>query len=355
MGTSIARRYVLLGPIGQGGLTVVYEAVDTFAGRRVAIKLPARQFVGNSAAHARMRHEAFITSRLRSPSVPRVYDHGDTLLPSGNWAPYVAMELLNGAVLAGRLSGTGLPWTEAATIAATAADVLAVAHRNGIVHRDLTPTNIMLTSAGPKIIDFGEAATIGAVQAAATFGYTVTNRRFSSAQTPADDVYSLGVLLYQMLTGRSPYSTSGPADDLAAARLRRVAPTPVLIVPGMPRDLAELTRRYMAKSPAQRPTSATAALELWSMLIPRPESAYRRPGPAAHALALDLRQIPPEPTHRDQRPAAAPPPWEPQPRRPWEPQAPPLWEPQATQQATQPAREFRPLPAPDALAPAWRA
>lgn len=291
MGTSIGRRYVLLGPIGHGGLTVVYEAVDTVVGRRVAVKLPARQFVGDPAAHARMRHEALVTAQLRSPSVPRVYDHGDTALPTGHLAPYVAMELLSGAVLAGRLAGTALPWTEAVAVAATAADVLAVAHRHGIVHRDLTPTNIMLTDAGPKIIDFGEAAAIGTPPTGRyAAGYRVPEREFTSAQTPADDVYSLGVLLYQMLTGRSPYGSSGPADDLAAARLRRVAPTPVLIVPGMPRDLAELCRRYMDKRPEQRPSSRVAALELWSLLLLRAD--LPRPRHAAPDPAPDLYPVP---------------------------------------------------------------
>jgi serine/threonine-protein kinase len=283
MGTSIARRYVVLGPIGHGGLSVVYEAVDTFAGRKVAVKVPAHQFLANPAAHARMRNEAVIAERLRSPSVPRIYDHGDTLLPTGVTAPYVAMELLSGAVLAGRLSGSALPWREAVNVAATAADVLAVAHRHGIVHRDLTPTNIMLTDGGPKIIDFGEAARIGVPDAGwSDLARALPTRRHSSGQHPADDVYSLGVLLYQMLTGRSPYGTNDPADDLAAARLHRVAPTPVLIVPGMPRDLAEITRLFMAKRPEQRPTSRTAALRLWSLLIPSPVPA---PAPLAPAPA----------------------------------------------------------------------
>jgi serine/threonine protein kinase len=146
--------------------------------------------------------------------------------------------------------------------------VLAVAHRHGIVHRDLTPTNIMLTRTGPKIIDFGEAAT---VRPTSLRGHSVLpTRHVSGSATPADDVYSLGVLLYHMLTGRSPYSSSGPADDLAAARLRRVAPTPVLIVPGMPHELAELTRLFMAKRPEQRPTSAVAAVQLWSLITPPP-------------------------------------------------------------------------------------
>src|SRR5207244_3663977 len=150
------------------------------AGQRVAVKLPARDFAAEPAARDRMRHEAAVTQLLRSPSVPRVYDHGDAPLPDGSVAPFVAMELLSGAMLAGRLAGAALPWREAVSVAATVADVLAVAHRNGVVHRDLTPANIMLTPAGPKIIDFGEAATVPATRA----GGQVPRRAVTNAADP---------------------------------------------------------------------------------------------------------------------------------------------------------------------------
>jgi serine/threonine-protein kinase len=178
------------------------------------------------------------------------------------------MELLRGAVLAGRLAGGPLPWAEAVQVAATVADVLAIAHRRGVVHRDLTPENIIMTASGAKIVDFGEATTIEGAPLMA-FGEPLPDRRVSTGGSPADDVYALGVLLYHMLTGRSPYRTGG-RPDLPAARRHRAAPTPVLLVPGLPREVAEICRGCMAKRVDERPPSAQAALALWQVLLDGP-------------------------------------------------------------------------------------
>jgi serine/threonine protein kinase len=248
MGTAICRRYVLLGPVGRGGVSVVYHAIDSRHGRPVAVKLLADS---DGRARAAVRREAMIIDRLRHPSVPRVYDHGDASLPGGGTAAYVVMDLLHGVALAGRLTGGGLPWRESVRIAATVADVLAVAHRRGVVHRDLNPDNVMLTGAGAKIIDFGLA----------TAGEPAGPGR------AADDVYALGVLLHQMLTGRSPYPW---AAATRRAYPRCVAPTPVFAVPGVPAAVAEICRAAMTKRPADRPGSAAVAIALWELLLRRP-------------------------------------------------------------------------------------
>jgi serine/threonine-protein kinase len=197
------------------------------------------------------------------------------------------MELLSGAMLAGRLAGGALPWPEAVKVAATIADVLAIAHRRGVVHRDLTPANIMITDSGPKIIDFGEAITVEATSVLAA-QQPVLTRRVSSAADPADDVYALGVLLYQMLTGHSPYQTSSPDAQLHAARMRHIAPTPVLLVPGLPRTVAEVCRSCMAKRPEERPNAAQAAIALWQMVLDPADAAAAR-----EALSAEPRPVPP--------------------------------------------------------------
>jgi serine/threonine-protein kinase len=266
MGTAIVGRYVLIGPVGYGGVSVVYQAIDTFRGSRAAVKLLSPAFADDEYARQRVHQEALITTRLRHPSVPEVYDYGDAQLPDGRVVPYVAMELLSGAMLAGRLAGGALPWPEAVQVAATIADVLAIAHRRGVVHRDLNPANIMMTDSGPKIIDFGEAITVEATSVLAA-RQPLPMRRVNSAADPADDVYALGILLYQMLTGHSPYQTSSPDAQLHAARMRHTAPTPVLLVPGLPRSVAEVCRACMAKRPEDRPSAAQVAIALWALVL----------------------------------------------------------------------------------------
>jgi serine/threonine protein kinase len=271
MGTTIDRRYVLVGPIGRGGVSVVYEAVDTTTNDRRAIKVLSSAFANDVRARDRMRREAMVADQLRHPNVPRIYDVGDAPLPDGMMVPYVVMELLTGVVLASRLAGGALPWRDAVSVAATVADVLAVAHRRGIVHRDLSPLNIMLTTAGVKIIDFGLAVLTEEVWVAGSRMAELHPDRVSTEPDPAkpaDDVYSLGVLLYQMLTGRSPYPTVGQDDHMAGARFRFVAPTPVLLVPGMPQVVADIVRDCMGKRAADRPDGKSVARALWSVVQP---------------------------------------------------------------------------------------
>jgi serine/threonine protein kinase len=287
LGTAILGRYVILGAIGHGGVSTVYQAVDVLAPRRLAIKVLAAAHTTDPWARDGVRREALIIDRLRHPSVPRVYGYGDAPLPDGTVLPYVVMELLTGVSLASRLATGPLPWTEAVPVAAAVADVLAVAHRRGLVHRDLSAGNVMLTPDGIKIVDFGLATTVerktrtlpGKPRLTRT---TVPRRqpllpahRVTTGAQPADDVYALGVLLYQMVTGQSPYPNTG--TDFATPLFRCVAPTPVLAVPGLPREVAELCRACMAKRPADRPGSRDVALALWGLL----RGGYRVPTPVA--------------------------------------------------------------------------
>ena len=160
LGTAFLGRYVLLGEVGLGGVSVVYQAFDTVRGLSAAIKMLDPTLAGDQYAKDRIRREAMITDRVRHPSVPRIYEYGDAPLSDGTVVPYVVMELVAGSMLSGRLAEGPLPWPEAVRVAATVADVLAVAHRRGVVHRDLSPANIMMSPAGTKIIDFGVAVTV---------------------------------------------------------------------------------------------------------------------------------------------------------------------------------------------------
>jgi serine/threonine-protein kinase len=244
IGTALAGRYVLTRPLARGGVSTVYQAVDASKGARLAVKV-----VDDRYSHL-IRHEAAMTDRLRHPHVPKVLDVGVEIGPDGRDLGYLALELLRGEALTDVLADGPLPWTGAVRVAATAADVLAVAHRRGVVHRDLTPGNVMLTTTGPKVVDFGLAELIGT--GTPTFA------------SPADDVYALGALLYQSLTGKSPYARPHRSPQDTAA-LRRLAPTPVLGVPGLPQAVSDLCRACMDKQSSARPSAREAALRLWTI------------------------------------------------------------------------------------------
>jgi serine/threonine protein kinase len=250
-GTTVLDRYVLGAQIGLGGTSEVYHAIDTVQTRGAAVKLLAPAFAHDSRARAMARQEARIIQRIRHPTIPRYYGHGDVLLSEGVVVPCTVMEMLTGVMLVDRLARGPLPWPQATATVATIADALAVAHRRGVVHRDLTPQNLMITDRGVRIIDFGLSREIA-----------------TGEGDPASDVYSLGVLLYQLLTARSPYPTVSDGEQLAAARMRHTAPAPVLLVAGLPRAVADTCRDCMARRPADRPDSAEVALVLWSILTP---------------------------------------------------------------------------------------
>jgi serine/threonine protein kinase len=275
IGTAILRRYVLIGAIGQGGVSTVYRAVDARRGRRLAIKVLAPTLADDPTARDDVRREALITDRLRHPSVPRVFEYGDAPLPDGTVVPYVVLELLGGVPLTDLLAEGPVDWPEAVRIAATAADVLAVAHRRGVVHRDLTARNVMVTPHGLKIIDFGLAT--AALRDGDTGARPIVVRNSgprpglpshpkTAFARPSDDVYSLGTLLYELLTGKSPYPPAVAATILAAGRVTHLAPTPVLAVAGLPADVRDLVRSCMAKTAEDRPSSADVALRLWAVL-----------------------------------------------------------------------------------------
>ncbi|NUT37452.1 MAG: serine/threonine protein kinase [Hamadaea sp.] len=251
VGTALGGRYVLTGPLALGGVSHVYRAVDTFEGAARAIKCLSGRVHQVTAVSDLIRQEALITTRLRHPNVPRIYDYGDAALPNGSTIGFMVMELLQGESLSARMEQrTLLDWPQAARIGGSVADVLTVAHRRGVAHRDLNPDNVMLTPVGVKIIDYGLAEAT------------------QDGTSRAEDVYSLGVLVYRMLTGGSPYQTRSIGRPRRGIMPKALAPAPVLAVPGLPKSLTELVRACMDKNPRERPTAREVSITLWSLVTP---------------------------------------------------------------------------------------
>jgi serine/threonine protein kinase len=258
-GDILARRYILRQPVGAGGMSVVWRAWDSTLERTVAVKVLDGPIASDGGQRDRIRREARAAARIEHPNAIGVYDYGETVTPRGRIAAYVVMQLLDGASLASRLEEGPLPWPEAVAVAATVADVLHAAHRRGVVHRDVTPENVMLTTDGVRLLDFGIAADIGQREETMTFGtppYVAPERLVGAPATGATDVYALGVLLFEMLTGAPPFpATTWEELERALAAERR----PTLTVPGLPAGIAAACLRCLSTDPARRPTAAEVA------------------------------------------------------------------------------------------------
>ena len=248
--------------IDQGGFATIYRARDTRFDRAVALKilhsesLTARQL-------RRFRTECLATGRVSShPNIVTVYDAGTTL---GN-RPWLAMEYCSGGSLASQVAAQGpLPVAEVISIGARLCSALSAAHKSGILHRDVKPANVLLTSYGePALADFGIASVFSADDtgsiATETAAYTVVHAApeilEGKAGSAAADIYSLGSTLWTLLTGEAPFAKQASAG-LAPLVSRILAnDLPALARPGVPPELEQLLRRCMAAEPAERPASA---------------------------------------------------------------------------------------------------
>jgi serine/threonine-protein kinase len=243
---------------------VVWVAVDELLRRRVAVKLllapddDAR--AADRAGVVRHLREARIAAALSHPNVTSVFDVGEQ-----DGQPFIVMELVDGAPLDERLARGPLPAKEAARIGAAVAAALADAHRAGVVHRDVKPANVIVSAAGLiKLTDLGIAGSVlddhddqgdgGAVYG--TLPYMAPERLRGAPADPASDVYALGVLLYEALTGRRPFE-AGSARALRGAQ--QAGPPPGAGLPGVDTSVAHACRAALAFDPQERPTAATMA------------------------------------------------------------------------------------------------
>jgi hypothetical protein len=263
-GLRIAGRYRLVEKLGTGGMSVIWRAYDETLGRSVAVKVLSPRHADDRTFRDRLRQEALAAARLNHPHITGIFDFGEAPLSERLTVPYVVMELNDGESVAARLSRQGpLAWREAVTMATEVASALATAHARGLVHRDVTPANVMLTGAGAKVVDFGISAIVGQRDAApdgsllGTPAYLAPERLGGAQVAAATDVYALGLLLYRTLTGRLPWPAETTAEALRAHLYADPDPLPDL--PGMPAAVAEVCLRCLAKGPDDRPAAVEVA------------------------------------------------------------------------------------------------
>ncbi|MBO1330972.1 serine/threonine-protein kinase [Streptomyces sp. VRA16 Mangrove soil] len=283
-------RYDLVRELGRGGMGVVWEAYDRAERRRLALKLLAsrRPGVERTTLERRFLREARLTSRLNHPGIPTVHDHG-----SHEGELFLAMDLVPGHSLDAVLKHEGpLAIEDAAAVARSAAEVLAYAHGQGIVHRDLKPSNVMVTPAKHvKLLDFGVAAAMepqpGETRFTASNGippgtviYMAPEHAVGEA-VPASDLYSLGCVLYELLSGDPPFTEGG---HFFLYHQHANAPVPPLAGrrEGIPAGLRGLVEALLEKKPENRPASAAEVAVYLTEWASRPSPPS---GPAHPRLA----------------------------------------------------------------------
>ena len=252
--------YQILAELGRGGMGVVYQARQLSLNRLVALKMLLRGGHGGEADVARLRAEAEAIAGLRHPNIIQIYEIGEQ-----DGLPFLALEYCGGGSLDRKLNGTPIPAEQAAKLVETLARAIHAAHRVGVVHRDLKPANILLTEpeGQPKITDFGLAKRVDSEIHTRTGNIVGTPSYMAPEQTggpnkqisAATDIYALGGILYELLTGRPPFRAASPMETIAQVLHQEPAP-PRLLNPRIEVDLQTICLKCLEKDPARRYTSA---------------------------------------------------------------------------------------------------
>jgi serine/threonine protein kinase/tetratricopeptide (TPR) repeat protein len=283
--------YEIQSPLGAGGMGEVYRATDTKLGRDVALKVLPAGMAHDLERLGRFRREAKALAQLDHPNIVTIYS-----VEESEGVHFLTMQLVEGQPLDRLIPAGGLPLAQIVEIASALGDALAAAHEKGIVHRDLKPANVMVSNEGRvKVLDFGLAKDVGASDPAATLtsdhrtqaGMVMgTPAYMSPEQTsgrPLDhrtDIFSLGVVLHEMATGRRPFEGNSSAE-LISAILRDTPPPVTDVRPDLPTDLARIVRRCLEKDPRHRVQTARDVSNEFRDL--RTLAETRRPSGAARA------------------------------------------------------------------------
>ena len=269
VGRTLDQKYYLEERLGSGGMGKVYRARHLSMDRPVAIKFLHTRFSDDEAARTRLLTEARAAVTLRHPNAVSVTDCGQTV---EGWV-YVVMELLEGRTLREIVSREApLETARATSIMLQASDAVAAAHQAGIIHRDLKPSNILITQSADqpavvKVLDFGiakffagngddgESALARSNTVIGTPRYMSPEQHNGGELTPATDVYSLGVILYEMLTGMVPFSGSTPAE-IAEKHINNAPHSPRAVVAAIPEEVERIVLHALEKQPSDRPPDA---------------------------------------------------------------------------------------------------
>jgi eukaryotic-like serine/threonine-protein kinase len=269
LGTLLGGRYRLDAQIGRGGMSTVYRAFDTVLERPVAIKLMHKEIASDSDQLERFRREARSVAQLSHPHIVTVIDAGEEPSPDGHhpgvWAPYIVLEYVDGETLKDLIRRDGpMDIPQAVAYAIEIARALGAAHERLIVHRDVKPQNVLIgAEGGAKITDFGIARTLteeGLTMAGRVLGttdYVSPEQALGQPVTGQSDLYSLGVVLYEMLTGSVPFT--GPSPVAVAMRhVREELPDVQLLRPDLSAATASVVDRAVAKDLAHRYADAAS-------------------------------------------------------------------------------------------------
>ncbi|WP_343574118.1 protein kinase [Mycobacterium sp.] len=322
-GTLLDGRYRVATKIATGGTSTVYRGLDTRLDRPVALKVMDSRYAGDAQFLTRFQLEARSVARLKDPGLVAVYDQG---LDARH--PFLVMELVEGGTLRELLAERGpMPPHAVAAVLRPVLGGLAAAHRAGLVHRDVKPENVLISEAGEvKIVDFGlvravaEAGSTSTSVILGTVAYLSPEQVKDGNASPRSDVYAVGIVAYELLTGQTPFS-GDTSLSVAYQRLDTDVPPPGSVISGVPAQFDELVERATARDPAGRYADAQEmgaeldaiadTLRLPDFRVPTPRNSAQRRSAAAHGSRLtedqnrttDLRQPPAArpPVHRPTR------------------------------------------------------
>ena len=312
VGALLDGRYRIEAVIATGGMSAVYRGIDTRLDRPVAIKVMDSRYAGDQQFLTRFQLEARAVARLKDPGLVAVYDQG---VDGGH--PFLAMELVEGGTLRELLQERGpMPPHAVAAVLRPVLGGLAVAHRSGLVHRDVKPENVLISDTGEvKIADFGLVRALAAAKITSdsvilgTAAYLSPEQVSSGDASPRSDVYACGILVYELLTGVTPFGGDSPLA-VAYARMDNDVRPPSTVIQGVPTQFDELIRHATARNAADRFADAQEmAVELDKIAdelglpefrVPTPRNSAQHTSAALYLSQRSPRQPTREMTHGPQ-------------------------------------------------------